>query len=55
MSEYMDIRRRLVSEWLSGSGYQFADGPELAVVHWKVGGDNKKRYVEIWIPVEKAK
>lgn len=51
----MDIRERLVSEWLPGSGYVFSEGPELALVHWRTGEQKNQRFVEIWIPVEKAK
>ena len=34
------------------SGYQFADGPELALLHWRPSSDRNNRFVEIWIPVE---
>lgn len=52
MAEYMDIRERLVSEWLPDSGYVFSDGPELALVHWRIEEQKEKRFVEIWIPIE---
>ena len=52
---YLDLRRRIVSEWLPASGYQLADAPELVVTHWFDGGSDKKdeRYRELWIPIEK--
>lgn len=55
VNDYMDIRERLVSEWLPGSGYQFAEGPELALYHWRPVEQLSERYIEIWIPVEKIK
>ena len=55
IKEYLDIRERLVSEWLPGSGYEFSEGPELTLVHWRTGEQKNQRFVEIWIPVEKAR
>ena len=54
-NHYMDIRKRIVSEWLPSSGYQFADGPELTLMHWRPEEDKKNRYIEICIPIEKIK
>lgn len=54
VEEYVDIRRRIVSEWLPGSGCQFAKGPELTIMHWNPNGDSAQRYIEICIPIEKA-
>ena len=51
INEYIDLRRRMVSEWLPGSGYEIADAPEVAVYHWTGQGDRK--YIEIWLPIEK--
>ncbi len=53
--QYVDIRKRIVSEWLPGSGFQFAKGPELTIMHWNPQGDPHQRYIEICIPVEKIK
>ena len=53
VGEYVDIRRRIVSEWLPGSGCQFAKGPELMIMHWNPNGDSGQRYIEICIPIEK--
>ncbi len=55
IGEYIDLRQRLVSEWLPETGYQFVDAPELVLLHWRPVGDKKNRYVEIWIPIEKDK
>lgn len=54
VSEYNDIRRRIVSEWLPGSGYQLADAPELAKYHLTYRPHQNERYNEIWLPVQKA-
>ncbi len=53
MGEYVDIRRRIVSEWLPGSGYQMADAPELTILHWRPDGKAENRYIEIYIPIIK--
>lgn len=52
--EQADLRRRAVSEWLPGSGYQLADGTEMQIIHWYSGGSEKRneRYIELWLPVE---
>jgi len=55
ISEYCDIRKRIVSEWLPSSGYQFADAPEVVIYHWKSGEERTKRYIEVCMPIEKAK
>ena len=52
--EYHDIRRRIVSEWLPGSGYQLADTPEISKFHLTYRPHRNERYNEIWIPVKKA-
>ncbi|MBQ3049343.1 MAG: AraC family transcriptional regulator [Oscillospiraceae bacterium] len=51
---YLDLRRKVVSEWLPGSGYQIANAPELVVTHWFRGEKSNQRYRELWIPVEKS-
>ncbi len=53
-AEYMDIRRRIVTEWLPSSGYKFANAPEIAYYRWQPVDENRNRYIEIWMPVEKA-
>lgn len=50
---FLDLKRRIVSEWLPSSGYQFADAPEIVAAHWFDPPKNKERYYELWIPVEK--
>ena len=55
MDEYVNLRRRLISEWLPGSGYQLIDSPELALVHWRPAEGRDNRYVEIWLPIENIK
>ena len=47
ISEYMDIRKRIVSEWLPTSDYQLADAPEVIELHWRTN-----RFIEITLPVE---
>lgn len=53
VDEYLDIRERIISEWLPNSGYQLAEAPELSLYHWRPIEDKKNRYIEIWIPIVK--
>ncbi len=55
IEEYIDIRQNLVADWLPELGYQFADAPELALLHWRPSTDKNNRFVEIWIPILKSK
>jgi len=55
-----DLRKQAVNEWLPSSGYELADAPEVAVVHWfykNVDQTDKNsrysRYIELWLPIEK--
>ncbi len=48
---YMELRKRIVQEWLPSSGYILTDAPEISVTHWYMEPDKKKRYIELWLPV----
>ena len=50
---HLDLRRKIVSEWLPSSGYQLVNAPELVVSHWFSDERRDQRYLELWIPVEK--
>ena len=50
----MDLRKKIVEEWLPSSGYMLADAPEISVTHWFQKPDSEKRYIELWLPIEKA-
>ena len=50
---FLDLRRKIASEWLPTSGYQLKDAPELVVTHWFEGEKRNQRYRELWIPIEK--
>lgn len=52
---FLDLRRRIIAEWLPNSGYQLANAPEVIVTHWYRGENSKNRYRELWIPIEKLK
>ena len=53
-----ELRKKAVSEWLPSSGYELANAPEVAIVHWFYEPDNDavndSRYVELWLPIKKA-
>ncbi len=49
---FLDLRARIVSEWLPSSGYQLSDAPEITVYHWYGGERRRERYIELWMPIE---
>lgn len=53
VEDYVRLREQVASEWLSSAGYTLRNAPELAVYHWYGGGEKQKRYIEIFIPIEK--
>ena len=53
IEEYVNIRQNLVTDWMPSSGFQFVQGPELTLLHWRPTIDKNNRFVEIWIPIEK--
>lgn len=50
---HLDLRKRIVSEWLPSSDYALSDAPEITVTHWYRKPNREKRYIELWIPIEK--
>ena len=48
---FLELRKRIASEWLPTSGYQLAKSPELVVTHWYRGERRDERFRELWIPV----
>ena len=50
---FLDLRRKIASEWLPNSVYQLKNAPELVVTHWFDGEKRNQRYRELWIPIEK--
>lgn len=53
VKDYMDIRKRIVSEWLPANPYEIKDAPEISVYHWFPKKSQEKRYIEIWLPIDK--
>ena len=53
VDDYMHLREQISAEWLPGSGYTLRNAPELAVYHWYYAEEKAKRFIEIWIPIEK--
>lgn len=49
---HLDLRRRIVSEWLPTSGYCFADAPEITILHMLEKHPDSS-YVELLLPIEK--
>ena len=55
VKDYMDIRKRIVSEWLPANDFEIAEAPEISVYYWFPKNQKEKRYIEIWLPIEKLK
>lgn len=45
-----DLQRRIVTEWLPTSGYEYADSPDIEVY---INADPENSKYEVWIPVVK--
>jgi len=45
-----ELERRIVTEWLPGSGYEYADGPDVEVY---LNPDPADAVYEVWLPVIK--
>ena len=45
-----ELEKRVVSEWLPGSGYEYADAPDIEV-YLEPNPVNAK--FEVWVPVKK--
>ncbi len=53
LSDYTDIRKKIVTEWLPTSEFTFANAPEIVAMHWRPNGEwAKERYIEICLPIE---
>lgn len=50
-----ELRKKVISGWLPSSEYILSEGAEITVCHWYKNPDAEKRYIELWIPVEKIK
>lgn len=54
IGDYLDIRKRIASEWLPSTEWRLADGPEISMYYWFSGEKKESRFIEIWLPVEKS-
>lgn len=51
VDDYVDIRKRIVSEWLPANNFEIANAPEISVYHWFPKNEKEKRFIEIWMPI----
>lgn len=50
--DYIDIRKKIVTEWLPLSDYFLTNAPEVVIMHWRPQGDwEKERYIEVCLPI----
>lgn len=47
-----ELERRIITEWLPASGYEYADAPDIEVY---LNADPQNAQYEVWIPVTKKK
>lgn len=53
VGDYIDVRKKIVSEWLPSSEYYLANAPEVVIMHWRPQGVwEKERFIEICLPIE---
>lgn len=53
MDDYIDVRKKIITDWLPSSDYLLAKAPEVVKMHWRPRGElEKERYIEICLPVE---
>ena len=53
--DYVDIRKKIITEWLPTSEYRLVDAPEVVKMHWRPQGEwEKERYIEICLPIIKV-
>lgn len=45
-----DLEKRIVTEWLPASGYEYANAPDIEVY---LSADPQNAKYEVWIPVER--
>ncbi len=50
---YMELREAIANEILAHDDLLIADAPELALYHWYDKAQREKRYIEVWIPIER--
>jgi len=48
--DLLNLRIKIITEWMPEMGFQLSQGPELAVYHWN---PKSERNVQVWIPIEK--
>ena len=48
MDDHLILYKQLIEEWLSNSGYQIQNAPELTIMHH----NKEKSYIEMYIPIE---
>ena len=54
IADYAGIRKKIITEWLPSTNYDFTNKPEVVAMHWRPNGEwEKERYIEIRLPIEK--
>ncbi len=55
IADYVEIRKKIITEWLPTTNYVFINSPEVVAMHWRPKGEwEKERYIEIRLPIKKA-
>lgn len=51
-SSIQEVEKRIITEWLPTSGYEYADAPDIELY---LNADPNNAEFEVWVPVKKAK
>lgn len=54
LQEHLELRKRVVTEWLSDLEYELIDAPEITLIYSDNKEKHKNSYVEIWLPVKRT-
>lgn len=55
IADYVEIRKKIITEWLPTTNYVFINSPEVVAMHWRPKGEwEKERYIEIRLPIKKT-
>lgn len=55
ISDYIDIRKRIVTEWLPSTNYTLMEGAEIVALKWRPHNDpdwKNKKYIQIELPIK---
>lgn len=52
LTEHLELRKRVVTEWFDNLEYELADAPEITYIYSDNKEKHKNSYVELWLPIK---